>query len=134
MNRKKVLVIGPSLDMVSISKTSHSFETSYKRETTRHASLMPWLFFSSLSRNPSQPESSDDFESKDADSDMDSDKLMTPDEDTTSDTDMSENLSLGQTSDTRVSPSPVGNIKYDETDNSEENPYQPGPSKKPRNS
>ena len=118
MNRKKVLVIGPSLDMVSISKTSHSFETSYKREKTRHASLMPWLFFSSLSGNPIQSESSDYVESRDTDSD----------------TGMSENLSLGQTSDTPVSPSPVGNIKYDETDNSEENPYQPGPSKKPRNS
>ena len=53
---------------------------------------------------------------------------MTSDEDTISDTGMSENLSLGQASDTR-SPSVVGNIKYDETDSSEENPNQPGPSK-----
>ena len=85
-----------------------------------------------MSGNPSQSESSDDVESTDTDSDMDSDKVMTSDEDKISDTGMSENLGLGQTSDTRVSPSLVGNIKNDETDSSEENPNQPGPSKKNR--
>ena len=110
---------------------SHSLETSYQRTQTLHGILLRELF-SSLSGKPSQSESSDDVESTDKDSDMDSDKIMTSDEDKISD--MPENLGLGQTSDTRVSPSLVGNIKNDETDSSEENPNQPGPSKKPRNS
>ena len=112
---------------------SHSLETSYQRTQTLHGILLRELF-SSLSGKPSQSESSDDVESTDTDSDMDSDKVMTSDEDKISDTGMPENLDLGQTSDTRVSPSLFGNIKNDETDNSEENPNQPGPSKKPRNS
>ena len=81
-----------------------------------------------FNKNSTQSESSDDVESRDTDSDIDSNKVIT------SDTDMSENLGhgLGQASETSVRPSLVENIEhyFEETDNSDENPNEPGPSKK----
>ena len=49
----------------------------------------------------------------DTDSDMDSDKNMTSGAGTSLDSGMTENLGQGQTSDTRVDPSPISNTTHD---------------------